>query len=383
VLALAAADLRSMRSLNGLVLVLSIGLAAWALLCHGFHLTTNFVGAGVHCRPLARPLRRVARQAAAKDDEVKFKKNKEITAYEVRIVGEVMDNESLHVLEEGNEVIDCRTALARAQSRGLDLIMLDEEADPPRVVIAKYQKYVFQESKRRKAYMRQGKGPKVKEVKMSYTIGEHDLNTRLNRMEQWLANPRQQVKVTIQLKGRSRMFVNQARELLNRVRRETAAYGKVNGAQNTVDGIQKDGRGDLFMTFSSGADRKILKELQEEAKKQGITLDAEESDDDEEEEEEEDAGPENEEIRELEKEIKEMREELKDCGIKPGDIDRQPEMVDLFKELNKLKKAAAMSAGNRHPNHAPLAAASSIFVGGAAGIIAASLRPSGRFGRHR
>eukprot|EP00913_Durusdinium_trenchii_P011777 g11063.t1 len=108
------------------------------------------------------------------------------------------------------------------------------------------------------------KQPKMKEVKISYTIGDHDLFTRIRAIEQWVENPRQQVKVQVVLKGRSRMFENQARQLLERIRREVAAFAKVPGVEKNIDPINKDGRGDLFILLGSGPDRSLLKKIIEE-----------------------------------------------------------------------------------------------------------------------
>lgn len=377
-----AAQLRRMRP-GRLPFFVFAGAAACAILRHGFLPTLGFVGARAPAQPLARG---AVRLAAKGEEEIKFLTNNQIKAIEVRVIAEAMPLKgtklNVTIMEDCNEVMLFKQALTKAKSRGMDLILIDENADPPAVKIAKYGKFLFEEGKKRKELTRKGKMPKLKEVKMSYTIGEHDLGVHLSRMEKWFEDNRQQVKVTIQLKGRSRMFQNQARQILVRVRREIAAYGSAVGA-GRGDPITKDGRGDLIMLLQSGPDRAILKELQKEALAQGVTLDAEEEadDDDEDGEDEEEAGPMSAEISELEKEIKEMREELEDCGIRPGEIDRQPEMVDLFRELNKLKRAA-MSAGMTRPTRTPFPGTSSLFVVGAVGVAAVSFRPRRYFGRH-
>ncbi|OLP90660.1 Translation initiation factor IF-3 [Symbiodinium microadriaticum] len=86
------------------------------------------------------------------------------------------------------------------------------EPDPPLVKIFSIGKYVYEEKKKAKE-LAKNKVPKIKEVKITYTIGDHDLNTKLRNIEKWLENKRQQVKVQCVMKGRSRMFEGQARSM--------------------------------------------------------------------------------------------------------------------------------------------------------------------------
>lgn len=357
--------------------------ATWAALRHSVLAAAGFAGATSQSHRPRPTLRTAVRRLAKEKEEISYKINDKITASEVRLIAEATTD--IHnPLEEVNEVMSLSVALNRAKSRGLDLICVKEGTDPPIVKIAKYSKLRFEESKKSKELARKGKAPKVKEVKMSYTIGDHDLDVYIRKMEKWFANKKQTVRVTVQLKGRTRMFAKNAVALLERVRREVAGYGKVTGDPNNP--IQKDGRGDLYILFSSGPDRTILKELKDEALKGGVTLDAEEVDDeeDEEDDDEDDEGssgagpPVSQEVLDLETEIKEMREELRDCGIAPKDIDRQPEMVDLMKELREVKAKLAMSAGAVGSRSGSSPVTSALFVAGAGGLVAATLRPRRR-----
>lgn len=354
-------------------------------------------------RPAAAtaPLQRASAlglRAAKKDDKPAPKINEQIRAVEVRLIAELSDDPEVGEMKEKNEVLETREALRRAQERGLDLVLVNEDADPPLVKIVSVGKYVYDEKKRAKEAARNSRAPKPKEVKMTYTIGDHDLNARINQIERWLLNKRQQVRVTVQMKGRTRMFEQQARDLIQRMREEVAAFGKAGGADKTGGTpVSKDGRGDIIMTLVHGPDQRLLKELKERgATIREPTKGLVEDDADDEDEEEaggspaaEEAAPVEEELpsdplarelAEIKREIAAMKQELLDCGIAPGQVSAQPEMIELMarqrqvtQKMGVAKSALGVSPRPRLPAPAALA------LGLAAGALgAAALGPRRR-----
>ncbi|CAL1131460.1 unnamed protein product, partial [Cladocopium goreaui] len=316
----------------------------WSLLSlsiFGLVLHLSLRASFVPCRYLrAAPIPRVRRHAQDLDGrnvKKEYTVNEEIRANEVRVVGIASGERGQ--MQETNQIMSISGALDMARELGVDVILINEDQDPPLVKIASVGKYIYQENKKKKEQAK-NKQPKMKEVKISYTIGDHDLYTRLTQIEKWVENPRQQVKVQVVLKGRSRMFEKQARQLLDRVRREVAAYAKVPGIDKGNDPVTKDGRGDLIMLLGQGPDRALLKQIIEEAGgKKAVQKGALEEEEVEEEEEEEEEAPadEDDEVKAIEAEMKEMREELIECGISPGQVNQEPEMQDLLKRLNAAK----------------------------------------------
>lgn len=347
--------------------------------------------------PQARSLRRPAVGCRVKKEEKEYLINDDITASEVRVVARVMDDPGVKgdVMEDINEVMSTKDALAIARGGGLDLILVDENQDPPLVKIARIGKYMYAEKKRLAAAAKNAKQPRVKEVKFSYTVGEHDINTKVRQCENWLANPRQQVKITVVLKGRSkRMFEKQARELLERIRRDVAGFAKCPGTEKGMTAINKDGQGNCFIMLNHGADRVILNKMIEEAggkkamKAQAAAAAAasEEEDDDEDEDDGSDSDDDDEdgpdagnEVKEIEKEIEAMKEELLECGVKPGQLRQQEEMLELYERLSEAKSKVAGSAlrarlpGVLGPRHATLA-----FAAGVSSALALALMPHRR-----
>ena len=87
-------------------------------------------------RPTARPGQRPNQ---VKKDEDGLRINEEITASQVRLVGE-------NIPEQG--VYSLRDALRMADEQDLDLVEISAKADPPVCKIMDYQKYLY--SRRRK-----------------------------------------------------------------------------------------------------------------------------------------------------------------------------------------------------------------------------------------
>jgi len=303
-----------------------------------------------------------------------YKTNEQIKYTEVRLVGEVGDEGKSSEMMDVNEVMLTQDALVRAMSRGLDLVLVNEERDPPLVKIVDVSKYAYMERRKEKEKMRQGKQPKLKEVKISYTIGDHDLNSKLNKVSKWLENKRQQVRICVVMKGRSRMFEKQAKELLERIRAEVAPYAKAAGSVKSSDAITKDGSGNLFMMLSSGADMKLLKELQEA-----------QADEEEDGRDEDDpvvwrprsaAAEVSEELAELMAELDEVRQDLLDCGIAPGQLNKQPEFIDVMQQIEKVKaKTASGAFGSQGRTAAGVLCAAGFALATAASLAALPRRP--------
>lgn len=324
---------------------------------------------------------------AEKEDKLSFPKNEEILASEVRLLEEAVDDPAVKgtIMEKVNIVIPTGEALRRARDKGFDLIMVQGNADPPNVKIASYTKYVYSETKRLKERDRDRRQPKTKEVKLTYTIGDHDLQTKVRNVEKWMGTPRQQVKVIVMMKGRAKMFEKQARTIIQRVREEVCTFARAAG--NYDDPVTKDGRGDLNMLLIAGMDQQLVKELRSRASKEDLeamqrSLGDGGEEDDVEEDTEEGPDPDDpiaQEIAEIEKEMAEMRAELLDCGVRPNEVNREPEMKELNQKLQQLKQkvvASAFGAGVLGPQQRPTASA--LALGVAAGVVAGAFAAARR-----
>ena len=120
-------------------------------------------------------------------------------------------------------------ALAKAKELGgLDLILINENSDPPVCKIVDYSKYRYSLEKKRKEKAKNSKATEIKEVKMSYIIGDHDYDVRLRAAAKFIRSGNR-VKATIQFRGREVQHDNLGVELLGRMASDLEAIANMEG----------------------------------------------------------------------------------------------------------------------------------------------------------
>ncbi|GAB4381606.1 MAG: translation initiation factor IF-3 [Elainellaceae cyanobacterium] len=109
-----------------------------------------------------------------------------------------------------------RDALALAEEKDLDLVLVSDKADPPVCRIMDYGKFKFEQEKKAREARKKQHTSTVKEVKMRYKIEEHDYNVRVNRAEKFIKSG-DKVKATITFRGREIQHRDLAEDLLKRM----------------------------------------------------------------------------------------------------------------------------------------------------------------------
>lgn len=93
-------------------------------------------------------------------------------------------------------------ALAEAQRRDLDLVLIAAKSDPPVCKIVSYDKFRYaKEKKKKEQKAAASKGQELKELKMSYKIGEHDYEVRKKQAIRFLKQGNK-VKFSMLFRGR-------------------------------------------------------------------------------------------------------------------------------------------------------------------------------------
>lgn len=118
----------------------------------------------------------------------------------------------VRVIDENGEhvgTMSTEAAQKLAQERGLDLIEINPEANPPVVKILEYGQFKYQKDKEERLQKKKQKETEVKGVRLSLRIGEHDKTLRLNQAKGFFEDGNK-VKVEIILRGRERQFVENA-----------------------------------------------------------------------------------------------------------------------------------------------------------------------------
>lgn len=131
-----------------------------------------------------------------------------------------------------------REALAEAKRRGLDLVEVAANADPPVCRIVDYGKYKYEQSKLKKE--RGAKPPpKLKEVKFRVRTDPHDYNIKLAHAEDFL-EAGNKVRIQLQFRGRENAHHEIGFEVMHRIKNDLLSMGhidmdpKLSGRQITM-----------------------------------------------------------------------------------------------------------------------------------------------------
>jgi translation initiation factor IF-3 len=116
----------------------------------------------------------------------------------------------VRVVEEDGQhqlgILPTHQALRIARERGLDLVEVAPQADPPVCKIVNYGKFKYIQEKHKKEAHKHQKGGKVKEMKFRIGIDPHDYLIKITHAEDFLAEGH---KVRIQLQFRGRQMAHQ------------------------------------------------------------------------------------------------------------------------------------------------------------------------------
>ncbi len=98
-------------------------------------------------------------------------------------------------------IVPTSQALNLAIERGLDLVEVASQSQPPVCKIMNYSKYRYEQEKKDKKSRKSHHIIRVKEIKIRPKIGQHDLDVKLRHVEEFLAEG-DKVKITIMFRGR-------------------------------------------------------------------------------------------------------------------------------------------------------------------------------------
>jgi translation initiation factor IF-3 len=113
-------------------------------------------------------------------------------------------------------VVPTREAMSLAIKKGLDLVEVSPNADPPVCRIMDFGKYRYTESMKRKQQRKHQQRQVVKEIKFHASVAEHDYQTKVNHIRDFLAKGHK-VKVTLAFRGRENAHRELGFELIKRV----------------------------------------------------------------------------------------------------------------------------------------------------------------------
>lgn len=104
-------------------------------------------------------------------------------------------------------------ALEKAYDEDLDLVLVAPNANPPVCKILDYSKFKFEMAKKEKEARKNQKVVEIKEIRLSATIDQHDLETKAKNANKFL-KAGDKVKVSLKFKGREVRFVEKGKETI-------------------------------------------------------------------------------------------------------------------------------------------------------------------------
>ena len=138
--------------------------------------------------------------------------NEEIRDTEIRLIGDTGEQLGIMSADE---------ALRIAEERGLDLVKISPQAQPPVCKLMNYGKFKFEQSKREKEAKKNQHVVEIKEIRMSPGIDVGDFNTKLKNAQKFLADGNR-VKVSVRFRGREMAHTEIGRDLLTKFAEQCA-----------------------------------------------------------------------------------------------------------------------------------------------------------------
>lgn len=150
-----------------------------------------------------RPPRGTFNPRFKKEQQQEHRTNHMIKVPEVRLVGEN--------IEPG--ILSTPDALKLAQSMQLDLVEISPGANPPVCRVIDYNKFLYEEKKKKKEMKAKSKTSEVKEIRFTPNTDDHDFEFKVKHAEKFLKDG-DKVKAHVQFKGRAIMFKERGELLL-------------------------------------------------------------------------------------------------------------------------------------------------------------------------
>lgn len=153
-----------------------------------------------------------------KEQQQEHRTNHMIRVPEVRLVG---DNVTVGVYPT-------QEALRIAESQGLDLVEISPGANPPVCKVIDYNKFLYEEKKKKKEMKAKSKTSEVKEIRFTPNTDDHDFEFKVKHAEKFLSEG-DKVKAHVQFKGRAIMFKERGELLLLKFADRLKDFGSLEG----------------------------------------------------------------------------------------------------------------------------------------------------------
>ena len=141
---------------------------------------------------------------------------------------EIRDREVRVISADGTQlgVMATRAAIELAEQQGLDLVKIVPTAQPPVCKLMDYDKHRYEQSKRERELRKNQRIVTLKEVQLSATIEENDVQTKFKNAVKFLEDG-DKVKVSIRFRGRQIAHSDIGLKIMQDFAARIADYGTV------------------------------------------------------------------------------------------------------------------------------------------------------------
>lgn len=133
-------------------------------------------------------------------------------------------------------VVGLNEALRIAQDRGLDLVEVSPNAEPPVCKILDFGKFKYEAQKKAHEAKKKQKVIEIKELKIRPNIGPGDYTVKLKSIKSFIEDGNK-VKITLKFRGREITHDEIGMQLMQRIMADTAEYAKAE-QEPKMDGKQ-------------------------------------------------------------------------------------------------------------------------------------------------
>ncbi|MBI5631552.1 MAG: translation initiation factor IF-3 [Elusimicrobia bacterium] len=146
--------------------------------------------------------------------------NARINAHQVRVIDS--DGTQLGVKPMAE-------AMALARTRGLDLIEIAPQANPPVCKILDYSKFRYEQEKKVRESRKKQKAGLLKEVRFKPHIGAHDLEVKIKHISEFISQ-HDKVRIIVFFRGREMQHTDLGMKLLSTIQERLQAVASVEQA---------------------------------------------------------------------------------------------------------------------------------------------------------
>ena len=128
----------------------------------------------------------------------------------------------------GNQlgILPIEEAIEMAKAKGLDVVEVSPNTEPPVCKFLDYGKHLFEQKKKTQGAKKKQKTIQVKEIKFRPGTDTHDYEVKMRSVTKFLENG-DKVKITLRFRGREMAHQELGRELLERVATDIDGFGKI------------------------------------------------------------------------------------------------------------------------------------------------------------